>query len=360
MVEKVTTMELEQMMDRMFSINPEDVSFFKNALQEIAKTDLGSDLLRSLDTNFSGKKLALRTQRMPDNGCFLGDESEIRIGLPRFTLPNPMGRYFPPLPNMFFLLEKIEREVVHGYPKSLFHELTHWNQTLHNAFGNNAMTSEDKFFTVLMAEADAQAAGALFRLEQGRTGGVFERLSSSIGRILGFEAYKQEQMILDTQTEVKRTHSDWSNEQIKKEIQKVFLKKVLTDNKAYWRRVYETPEMMEAATSDDKHVCPKNGFPDLMKHYMDKYGLTLEECEELKKEVLAQSGQKFSNSEDHPTVSKTNEATQTLHHTNGQILSQASASIIQPTVAPEISQKKPRKLDPVILAHLGGNDGKNG
>jgi hypothetical protein len=78
---------------------------------------------------------------------------------------------------------------------------------------------------------------------------------------------------------------------------------------------------------------------------MDKYGLTLDECLDLKKEILAQSDIKFPKQETYSS---------SPHQTNTQMLSQASAPRGQPTTTPKVHQKtEPKKLDPQILSHLG-------
>ena len=108
MTEKVTPKELEQMMDRMFSISPKNASFFRKQFSELIKTDEGSHLLRSLDKNFNGKKMNLVTHAKPGGlGHCFDDEAEIGIGL------SSMLDYY--IPSRFPLT--IQREVKHGYPK---------------------------------------------------------------------------------------------------------------------------------------------------------------------------------------------------------------------------------------------------
>lgn len=282
MVNLLTQKELDTLMVELFSVNPKDYSFFKKCLGELIKIDEGSQLLRSLSANFKGKKLTLKIQ--PDlkaKGHFSDDAFEVAIR--KKNLLN---------------LDTFFREGEENYPKALFHELTHCEQYQNKACGGNAITEEDKFFTVLMAEADAQVAGDLFEKQQRITSNLWKWLFMPMQQIFKLAKNRldpQKRLLTEAERQLKKNHPDWSEEQIKKETKKEFFKKVITKKDLYWRPIYENPEMIKRATSG---VYSKGDFPDVMRYYMEKYDLTLDECLALKKEILGQSNQNFLKKEE--------------------------------------------------------------
>ena len=354
MAEKLTPQELDQMMDRMFTIDPKDISFFRKQFGELIKTEEGSDLLRSLNANFSGRKMNLITEAKKGalGHCF-DDESEIGIGV------SSLLDYY--LPHRLPLT--IEREVTHGYPKLLFHELTHWEQYQNQGAAENAATDQDRYFTAIMCEADAQVSGDLFKMKLEPSSfldrGIFSPVWQA-AKLAGMIAAKiklnaQKKFIERTQRELQKLHPEWSAEQVEKETRKAFFKKSILDKNSYWRWFYDNPEnRKKLGILDDNPTFSKKEFPELMKYYMDKYGLTLEECLDLKKEILTQSDQKFStqevqlnrlNGRDNPAPIP--------HQTNAEMLAQTSQSIKQPQNTPTTPQKTDgKKLDSAILSHL--------
>lgn len=297
MANLLTQKELDQLMEKLFSINPKDYKFFKKCLRELIKIDEGSQLLRSLNANFNGRKLVLKVQRdLTDRGYFSDDSFEVGIRKKNVLYP---------FPDPF--------SVVENYPKVLFHELIHCEQYQNKACGGNAITEEDKFFTLLMTEADAQVAGDLFEKKQKMASNLEKWLFLSGQQI--FELVKdrldpQKRLLRETERQLKKNHSDWPEEQIEKATKKEFFKKVITKKDLYWRAVYEDPEMIKEATSG---VYPKKDFHKIMRYYMEKYDLTLDECLALKKEILEQTNQNFFKKEESQiNKRKTDNLSQTL------------------------------------------------
>ena len=344
MAEKVMPKELEQMMDRMFSVSPRDYAFFREQFGELIKTDEGSRLLRSLDKNFNGKKMNLITEAKPGSlGHCFDDESEIGIGL------SSMLDYY--VPSRFPLT--IQREVKHGYPKLLFHELTHLEQYQKQAGPENAITDQDRYFSAIMCEADAQVSGDLFQMKLKSSPhldkGIFSpawqmaKLAAMIATNIRLNSRRK--FISKTRQELQKNNPEWPLDQIEKETIKTFFKKSLLDKNSGWRRYYDNPKNRKTlGILEDNPNYPKKEFPDLMQYYMDKYGLTLDECLDLKKELLSQSNIKFPKQVAHSTATAP-------HQTNTQVLTHASAPREQPVATPKRSDSQ--KLDPTILAHLG-------
>ena len=357
----MTQKELDILMGRVFSIRPQDTAFFRRTLSEIAKIDSGVHLLRSLNANFSGRKMNLITEAKKGalGHCF-DDESEIGIGV------SSLLDYY--LPHRLPLT--IEREVTHGYPKLLFHELTHLEQYRNYGAAENAATDQDRYFTVIMGEADAQVSGDLFQMELKTSSyldkGIFSpawQVAKLVSKIaMNIKLASQKKFIAKTQRELQESHPEWPMERIEKETRKAFLKKSILDRNSGWRRFYDNPENRKKLRilNDDPNF-PKKEFPELMKYYMDKYGLTLEECLDLKKEILAQSSQKFSGHETQLTASNDRDRpSPTLHQTNAEMLAQTSHPTRQPQSTPVSTPKTDtKKLDPAIFSRLGrgGNGG---
>ena len=258
MENQITEKELEQLMEKLFTIDPKEHSFFRECLRKITKVDEGIRLLHSLNSNFDGKKLILKTERnLDDKGYFSDNESEIcikKLGI----IDN-------------FVSKNLSLKEKENYPKALLHELTHWEQWQNNASGGNAITEEDKFFTVLMAEADAQASGDIFEINQKETVSVVKWLFTPAQQIVKFMTNKlnpSRQFIFRTQKEIKKNHPDWHEEQIKKEVQKLFFKKTLTMEDSYWRKIYGDPQMVKSVTLDpENRPYPKKEFPDIKLFY---------------------------------------------------------------------------------------------
>ncbi|MBR6411840.1 MAG: hypothetical protein IKS41_01605 [Alphaproteobacteria bacterium] len=354
MAEKLTPQELDQMMDRMFTIDPKDISFFRKQFAELIKTEEGSNLLRSLNSNFNGKKMNLVTYAKPGGfaHCF-DDESEIGIGV------SSLLDYY--LPHKFPIT--IEREVTHGYPKLLFHELTHWEQYQNQGASENAITDQDRYFTAIMCEADAQISGDLFKMKLEASSfldkGIFNpawQMAKLAGMIAtNIKLKSQKKFLAKTQRELQENHPEWTGEQIEKETRKAFFKKSILDRNSGWRRFYDNPEnRKKLGILNDDPSFPKKEFPELMRYYMDKYGLTLEECLDLKKEILAQSDQKFSTQEVQLNRSNGRDnPTPIPHQTNAEMLARTSHQTEKKqNVLANSPKTDSKKLNPSILSHL--------
>ena len=346
MPEPMTQKELNTLMEKLFSINPKDAPFFKKQFSEIAKTDSGTRLLRSLNEHFNGKRMNLVTHAK--QGAFahcFDDEYEIGVGV------SGLLDYY--LPSRFPLT--IKREVEYGYPKLLFHELTHLEQYRNQGGAENAVTDQDRYFTTIMGEADAQVSGDLFKMQL-TSSSYFDKgilnpawqIAKLVGMIVANSKLNfQKKFLAKTRQQLQETHPEWHRDRIEQEVRKTFLKNSILDKSSSWRRFYDKPENRRALgiLNDDSRFSKKE-FPDLMRYYMDKYGLTLEECLDLKKEILAQSEIKFFKQTMHSS---------TPHQTNAQVLSHASSmQREQPIITPKTKPKtEAQKLDPAFLSHFG-------
>ena len=274
---------LEQLTEKLFNIGPKEYPFFKKCLRLIAETEEGSRLLHSLERNFDGRKYTLRTQKGLENIGGINDIThEVVIGKPSLL-------------SIHFLEQVMDREIIHGYPKALFHELTHWEQWQNKAGGGNAIAEPDTLFTTIMAEADAQASGDLFKTEQRETFdfGIFT-FPFQIYKFIFAKLNPDKRFIARTKAELGKKHPDWSEEQIKKETKKLFFLKSVKDENADWRKVYENPKTIEQmAKSPEDAPYVKREFPEVMKYYMEKFNLTLDECQDLKRIVLEQSYENY-------------------------------------------------------------------
>ena len=352
MPDKMGEKELEQIMEKLFTIAPQDYRFFQRTLTEIAKIDEGANLLRSLSTNFEGKKFTLITTTDPKNRGYISD-SDHEICIRKQDILND------------FISQNLSLGETENYPKALFHEMTHWEQWQNEAGKENAITEEDKFFTTLMAEADAQASGDLFEVEQNKnTGFQFTSLffAPKLLRFVKDKLLNPNKRFTDrTKKELKNNHPDWSEEKIKKETRKSFFKKILLNKEAYWRKVYEDPEIVESTSTNVKNQpYSQKEFPDIMKYYMEKWGLTLEECQELKKEILEQSYKKYiekkaplnnrGKTDDPPHTPPTPHLIQTV--TKG-VLSQEQPQKIFTKASSSSQKTKHSELSPAILSHFG-------
>ncbi|MBQ7412772.1 MAG: hypothetical protein IJV07_00650 [Alphaproteobacteria bacterium] len=339
--------ELKQLMEKMFSISRSDFAFFYKNLSELVKTDEGKRLINSLSAHFDGHKIELKTKRnLKELGYFSDDKSEICIGLPSLW-PVDLSS------------QTLIREVIHGYPKILLHELTHWEQFLHKATGGNIASKQDQFFTLLMAEADAQVSGNLFQAEQKSSIRLRSFIFNPIKQILkiSFNRINPDQrIILNIRRDIQKEHPEWDQEHIDKEARKKFFRKSIMNKKAHWRRVYEDPKMVTSATSGPYL---HREFPEVMAFYMKKYGFTLDECLEMKKEILAQTGQKFLVSDIHSSQFH-------LKSVNTQILTSAQrshAALRQRRRFSDTSERMrqpiPQTLKPSILSRFSrGGQGK--
>ena len=352
MPDKMTEKELKQVVEKLFTIDPKDYRFFQKTLSEIAKIDDGARLLRSLSTNFEGEKFTLKTTTDPTNRGYISDIDH-EICIRKQDILND------------FISQNLSLGKIENYPKALFHEMTHWEQWQNEGAKENAITEEDKFFTTLMAEADAQASGDLFEVEQNENKGFhFSSLffAPKLFRFVKDKLLNPNKRFTDrTKKELKENHPDWSEERVKKETQKKFFKKILLNKGAYWRDVYEDPKMVESAsTNSENKPYSKKEFPELMKYYLEKWGLTLEECQELKKEILEQSYKKYI--EKKTLLGNNKEKTDNPHHTSTtahlmQTLTKSSPQQKQPqspSIKPSLKKKTaPSELSPVILSRLG-------
>ena len=355
MSDRMSRKELDRLMEKIFSFKQKDISFFRKTLLELTKTEEGSRLLHSLSANFTGQKLTLKTHSKLDTyGYFSDDEFSIGVGV-----SNPFLADFIP--------QLLIREAIQGYPKILFHELTHWEQYQNRADSSCAGTEEDKFFTMLKAEADAQASGDLFKMEQ-KSPVRFEDWLLYPGKQLLIIASNRfnpkKKTIRKIQQELRKNHSDWSEKEIKQESKKIFFKKLILKKDSHWRRFYEKPAMIKAVVSENKNRNrSQREFPDLMVYYMKKYNLSLDECRELKKEVLSQVTQNFSSQMTHQPKKNPIQTSEKLNLTNIQRLRRASNSCHQvknPVAVPSVKPgTKPIEQTSIVRSHFN-NSGRGG
>ncbi|MDY6407563.1 MAG: DUF6782 family putative metallopeptidase [Pseudomonadota bacterium] len=315
---KMSRKDLKKLIEKLFSIERRDKSFFCNILFDIASTDLGTRLLCSLGMHFDGKKVALKTNSMlTARGYFSDEKSEI-------VIKKQSADFLP------------HRQK--NYSKILFHELTHWDQFLNQATGGHALLPQDKFFTVMVAEADAQSDGDLFEIEQRSSFSPKRILLHPVTEFFKLVTYTfdpSRRFVAKTKSELQKNHPDWSVSKVLSETRKTFFTRTLTDSNAQWHQFYKDPKIVEQATSG---TYSKRKQCDLMKYYMDKYGLTWDECLHLQKEVLAHSDYLCSSLSRHKNTEKINSfqihipiMTNILSHTSEmQPLSLASRGKVKP------------------------------
>ena len=288
MAEKITPKELEQMMDRMFSVNSEDCPFFRKYMNELSQTDEGSHLLRSLDKKFNGEKITLQFEN--------ADE----------MLGGAKGNFLPKGPKIIIKkYSKFKSDAL--TPGILFHELTHWKQYLNSATCEDTLTETDSCFTYWMQEADARVSTFFFVKELSSQGNWWQRYKNrSKNRIrLNAEVHwhdhsNPELYVRQVQDFIKSRHTDWTDEQVQKETKKMMLISVLRERNvdSGWHRIYDhdiaNPFVRALGGGFDANKFDNYGvfkrrhqIMDVMGYYMTKYGLTSEECLNLQQVTIS-------------------------------------------------------------------------
>ena len=285
MVEKVTTMELDRMMDRMFSVDPKDYSFFRKYMDELTQTDEGSHLLRSLDEKFNGKKIALRSQTYAEMKKKGGS----------------YGGYFSANNSELVVVTGSKLENDSRIAAILYHELTHFDQHLNRGNSGRTITKSDAYFAAWMEEADARVSTFFFAKEWASQGNLWQRHLHRKGlqsEIRLHDYAEPELYVRQAKDFLQGRHSDWSDDQVQKETKKMLLISILreTNLDSYWHRYYDKEYTRDVEPAGR----PPNGYGntinsgaplvEVMSYYSEKYGLTPHDCLELQQEVLSKSG----------------------------------------------------------------------
>jgi len=265
MSEKIAQKELDELMDKLFSIAPKNRDFFRKHFAIIATTNLGRNLLRSISADFNGEKISLNRKKQiirSFSGFFSSEVSNITIITP--IIPSFIGHT----------------------SEALFHELTHLRQFQKNATSHNVAIEQDAYFINLMEEADASVSTHLFKLEKNLK--------------LNWSPSASSDPILRGYGIAKSRNPNYSEQQLKREAIKYALERMFTKTRrtSKWRKLYEGQFQ---AHSDKSRwlLCPHDRYPSdniftALTYYMEKYGLTKEECLRLQKLALSTLNEKFS------------------------------------------------------------------